>query len=114
MSSNNLHHSQKYILRRVKINRFSKNKGILENENTEKEPVNLDPKQDMFLGMMQIVTAHKWYVKCTILIDNSFSITNITKNISCMGSGSTSSFSTFFSEMPLFLENLSSKLLISI
>ncbi|KAG5609774.1 hypothetical protein H5410_021055 [Solanum commersonii] len=27
--------------------------------------------------MTQIVTAHKWYVKCTILIDNGFSITNI-------------------------------------
>ncbi|KAG5585063.1 hypothetical protein H5410_045497 [Solanum commersonii] len=31
----------------------------------------------MFLGMMQIVTAYKWYVKCTILIDNTFSITDI-------------------------------------
>lgn len=28
----------------------------------------------MVLGMMQIVTAHKWYVKCTILIDNNFFI----------------------------------------
>ncbi|KAG5567901.1 hypothetical protein H5410_065083, partial [Solanum commersonii] len=37
----------------------------------------IDPKQNMLLGMMQIVTAHKWYVKCTILIDNTFSITNI-------------------------------------
>ncbi|KAG5595538.1 hypothetical protein H5410_036770 [Solanum commersonii] len=56
--------------------RISKNKGISENP-VEKGPINLDPKQDMFLGMMQIITAHKWYVKCTILIDNSFSITNI-------------------------------------
>ncbi|KAG5579602.1 hypothetical protein H5410_050229 [Solanum commersonii] len=40
--------------------RFSKNKGILEKKNYfEKEPVNLDPKQDMFLGIIQIVTAHK-------------------------------------------------------
>jgi len=59
--------------------KFSKNKGISENE-VEKEPIKLDPKQDMFLGMMQINTAHKWYVKCTILIDNSFSITNIAMN----------------------------------
>ncbi|KAG5579483.1 hypothetical protein H5410_050110 [Solanum commersonii] len=46
-------------------------------ENTLANTLNIDPKQNMFLGMMQIVTAHKWYVKCTILIDNTFSITNI-------------------------------------
>ncbi|KAG5590679.1 hypothetical protein H5410_041193 [Solanum commersonii] len=44
-------------------NRFFKNKGIAENH-VEKKTVNPDPKQDTFLGMMQIVTAHKWYVKC--------------------------------------------------
>ncbi|KAG5579927.1 hypothetical protein H5410_050554 [Solanum commersonii] len=46
-------------------------------ENTLANTLNIDPKQNIFLGMMQIVTAHKWYVKCTILIDNTFSITNI-------------------------------------
>uniref|UniRef100_A0A1S4AK65 CCHC-type domain-containing protein n=1 Tax=Nicotiana tabacum TaxID=4097 RepID=A0A1S4AK65_TOBAC len=28
-------------------------------------------------GMMQVVTAHKWYIKCIILIDNSFSLTDV-------------------------------------
>jgi len=42
--------------------------------------------------MMQIVTAHKWYVKCTILIDNSFSITDIAMidsgaDVSCIQEG---------------------------
>ncbi|KAG5609983.1 hypothetical protein H5410_021264 [Solanum commersonii] len=46
-------------------------------ENTLANTLNIDPKQNMILGMMQIVIAHKWYVKCTILIDNTFSITNI-------------------------------------
>ncbi|KAG5603953.1 hypothetical protein H5410_025445 [Solanum commersonii] len=46
-------------------------------KNTLVNTLNIDPKQNMFLGMMQIVIAHKWYVKCTILIDNTFSITNI-------------------------------------
>ncbi|KAG5580110.1 hypothetical protein H5410_050737 [Solanum commersonii] len=61
-------------------------------ENTLANTLNIDPKQNMFLGMMQIVTAHKWYVKCTILIDNSFSITNIAMidsgaNVSCIQEG---------------------------
>ncbi|KAG5599206.1 hypothetical protein H5410_030576 [Solanum commersonii] len=30
----------------------------------DRELVNLDPKQEMFFGMMQIITAYKWYVKC--------------------------------------------------
>ncbi|KAG5631390.1 hypothetical protein H5410_003107 [Solanum commersonii] len=34
-------------------------KNIVE-ENTLEKPFNLDPRQGMFLGMMQIVTAHKW------------------------------------------------------
>ncbi|KAG5580127.1 hypothetical protein H5410_050754 [Solanum commersonii] len=61
-------------------------------ENTLANTLNIDPKQNMFLGMMQIVTAHKWYVKCTILIDNTFSITNIAMinsgaDVSCMQEG---------------------------
>ncbi|KAG5577033.1 hypothetical protein H5410_057167 [Solanum commersonii] len=31
-------------------------------ENTLAELLNIDPKQNMFLEMMQVVTAHKWYV----------------------------------------------------
>ncbi|KAG5598672.1 hypothetical protein H5410_030042 [Solanum commersonii] len=46
-------------------------------ENTLANTLNIDPKQNMFLGIMQIVTVHKRYVKCTILIDNIFYITNI-------------------------------------
>ncbi|KAG5609801.1 hypothetical protein H5410_021082 [Solanum commersonii] len=38
----------------------NKGKNIVE-ENSLAKPVNLDPRQGMFLGMMQIVTAHKWY-----------------------------------------------------
>lgn len=34
-------------------------------------------KNDYFLGMMQIVTAHKWYINCTILINNELFVTNI-------------------------------------
>ncbi|KAG5615881.1 hypothetical protein H5410_015705 [Solanum commersonii] len=68
--------------------RFSKNKG----KQVDIEPVDPNPKQDMFLGMMQIVTAHKWYVKCTILIDNNFAITNIdmidtSADVSCIQEG---------------------------
>ncbi len=69
----------------------SKGKNIAE-ENTLAKPFNLDPRQGMFLGMMQIVTAHKWYVKCTILIDNTFSITDIAMidsgaDVSCIQEG---------------------------
>ncbi|KAG5608487.1 hypothetical protein H5410_019768 [Solanum commersonii] len=46
-------------------------------ENILANTLNIDSKQNMFLGMMKIVTAHKWYVKCTILIDNTFFITKI-------------------------------------
>ncbi|XP_070040372.1 uncharacterized protein [Nicotiana tomentosiformis] len=35
------------------------------------------PYTDYTYGMMQIITAHKWYINCTILLNNSFSITNI-------------------------------------
>ncbi|XP_070039132.1 uncharacterized protein [Nicotiana tomentosiformis] len=38
---------------------------------------NIDNTCTTYKGMMQIITAHKWYIKCTILIDNSFAITNI-------------------------------------
>ncbi|KAF3622835.1 hypothetical protein FXO38_31076 [Capsicum annuum] len=51
-------------------------------ENSEDSEINkLSPKEDLkrdyFLGMMQLVTAHKWYINCTILINMEFSITNI-------------------------------------
>ncbi|KAG5619536.1 hypothetical protein H5410_004754 [Solanum commersonii] len=83
--------------------RFSKNKGILENH-IEKGPNNLYPKRDMFMGIMQIITTHKWYAKCTILIDNSFSITNIamidsSADVSCIQEGFTfSAFQKFIKE----------------
>jgi len=69
----------------------NKSKNIVE-ENTLAKSINIDPKQNMFLGMMQIVTAHKWYVKCTILIDNTFSITDIAMidsgaDVSCIQEG---------------------------
>ncbi|WMV13412.1 hypothetical protein MTR67_006797 [Solanum verrucosum] len=55
----------------------SKGKKNIVEENTLAKAINFDSRQNMFLEMMQIVTAHKWYVKCTILIDNTFSITEV-------------------------------------
>ncbi|KAG5630956.1 hypothetical protein H5410_002673, partial [Solanum commersonii] len=37
----------------------NKGKNVVE-EPTLVKPINIDPRQNMFLGMMQIVTAHKW------------------------------------------------------
>ncbi|KAG5579995.1 hypothetical protein H5410_050622 [Solanum commersonii] len=61
-------------------------------ENILANTLNIDPKQNMFLGMMQIVIALKWYVKCTLLIDNTFSIINIVMidrgaDVSCIQEG---------------------------
>ncbi|KAG5571564.1 hypothetical protein H5410_061330 [Solanum commersonii] len=41
-------------------------------ENTLAEPLNIDPKQNMFLGMMQVVTAHKWYLYPPIILGTPF------------------------------------------
>ncbi|KAG5598934.1 hypothetical protein H5410_030304 [Solanum commersonii] len=41
-------------------------------ENTLAEPLNIDPKQNMFLGMMQAVTAHKWYLYPPIILGTPF------------------------------------------
>ncbi|KAG5600300.1 hypothetical protein H5410_031670 [Solanum commersonii] len=64
---NDFEYSTPYSLKEIEIHnsdyskdRFYKNKSISENH-IEKEPINLDSKNDMFLGMMQIITAHKWY-----------------------------------------------------
>jgi len=74
----------------------NKGKNIAEEDipavNTLANSVNFDPKRDMFLGMMQVVTAHKWYVNCTILINNQFSITNVAMidsgaDVSCIQEG---------------------------
>ncbi|XP_070040876.1 uncharacterized protein [Nicotiana tomentosiformis] len=51
-----------------------------------------EKSNDKNKGMMQIITAHKWYIKCTILIDNDFSITNIAMidsgaDVSCIQEG---------------------------
>ena len=36
-------------------------KNVLKSDEIEiSKQINMDPKHDMFLGMMQIVTAHKW------------------------------------------------------
>ncbi|KAG5619542.1 hypothetical protein H5410_004760 [Solanum commersonii] len=45
----------------------SKGKNIAE-ENTLAKPINLDSRQNMFLGMMQIVTAHKWKILLSICL----------------------------------------------
>ncbi|KAG5605746.1 hypothetical protein H5410_027238 [Solanum commersonii] len=41
-------------------------------ENTLANTLNIDPKQNMFLGMMQIVTAHKWYLYPPIILGTPF------------------------------------------
>ncbi|KAG5590297.1 hypothetical protein H5410_040811 [Solanum commersonii] len=41
-------------------------------ENTLAEPLNIDPKQNMFLGMIQVVTAHKWYLYPPIILGTPF------------------------------------------
>ncbi|KAG5605637.1 hypothetical protein H5410_027129 [Solanum commersonii] len=41
-------------------------------ENTLAEPLKIDPKQNMFLGMMQVVTAHKWYLYPPIILGTPF------------------------------------------
>lgn len=58
----------------------------LENYNTE------NSKNDSFLGMMQIVSSHKWYINCTILINKNFFITNVAMidsgaDVSCIQEG---------------------------
>ena len=61
-----------------------KEKNVLDDENPE-----LSVK---FLGMLQIVTAHRWYINCTILIDNDFKISSIAMidsgaDVSCIQEG---------------------------
>ncbi|KAG5596056.1 hypothetical protein H5410_037288 [Solanum commersonii] len=41
-------------------------------ENTLANTLNVDPKQNMFLRMMQIVTAHKWYLYPPIILGTPF------------------------------------------
>ncbi|KAG5591078.1 hypothetical protein H5410_041592, partial [Solanum commersonii] len=41
-------------------------------ENTFANTLNIDPKKNMFLGMMQIVTAHKWYLYPPIILGTLF------------------------------------------
>uniref|UniRef100_A0A1S4B7Y5 CCHC-type domain-containing protein n=1 Tax=Nicotiana tabacum TaxID=4097 RepID=A0A1S4B7Y5_TOBAC len=57
-------------------------KGISEFSNEKGKEISdkidsINENSDMFLGMMQVVMTHKWYIKCTILIDNSFSLTDV-------------------------------------
>ncbi|KAG5602713.1 hypothetical protein H5410_034083 [Solanum commersonii] len=93
----------------------SKRKNKVDNESTSEENIlantlNTDTKQNMFLGMMQIVTAHKWYVKCTILIDNTFSISNIAMidsgaDVSCIQEGLVPT--KYFEKQPIWLNQRS-------
>ncbi|KAG5619576.1 hypothetical protein H5410_004794 [Solanum commersonii] len=46
-------------------------KNIVE-DYTLAKPFDLDPKHEMFLGMMQIVTAHKWYLYPSIIPGTPF------------------------------------------
>ncbi|KAG5632659.1 hypothetical protein H5410_004376, partial [Solanum commersonii] len=46
----------------------NKGKNIVK-ETTIAKPINIDPRQNMFLGMMQIVTAHKWYEKIKLIFE---------------------------------------------
>lgn len=68
------------------------NKGK-EIEEKDEEPLHLiNSKPISFLGMMQIVTAHRWYIKCTILINNDFKITSTAMidsgaDVSCIQDG---------------------------
>ncbi|KAG5597004.1 hypothetical protein H5410_038236 [Solanum commersonii] len=41
-------------------------------ENTLANTLNIDPKQNIFLGMMQIVTFHKWYLYPLIILGTPF------------------------------------------
>ena len=52
----------------------------------------LSSKPNSFLGMMQIVTAHHWYINCTILVNNDFKVTSIAMidsgvDVSCIQEG---------------------------
>ena len=63
------------------ISVFDKGKAIIDEE--------IDPK---FLGMMQIVTTHCWYINCTILINNDFKVSSIAMidssvDVSCIQEG---------------------------
>ncbi|KAG5570726.1 hypothetical protein H5410_060492 [Solanum commersonii] len=48
------------------------NKGKIIDEEHTLAPFNLDPRQGVFLGMMQIVTAHKWYLYPPIILGTPF------------------------------------------
>ncbi|KAF3617572.1 hypothetical protein FXO38_33912 [Capsicum annuum] len=63
-----------------------------ENDEIDKLSPTEDLKRDYFLGMMQIVTAHKWYINWTILINKEFSVTNVAMidsgaDVSCIQEG---------------------------
>ncbi|KAG5616759.1 hypothetical protein H5410_016583 [Solanum commersonii] len=54
----------------------SKGKNKVDESTTEENiltnTLNIDPKQNMFLGMMQIVIAHKWYSYPSIILGTPF------------------------------------------
>ena len=52
----------------------------------------ISDSNDKFLGMLQIVTAHRWYINCTILINNDFKVSSIAMidsgaDVSCIQEG---------------------------
>ncbi|KAG5619561.1 hypothetical protein H5410_004779 [Solanum commersonii] len=49
----------------------NKGKNIVE-DNTLAKPFNIDPRQGMFLGIMQIVTIHNWYLYPPIILGTPF------------------------------------------
>ncbi|KAG5585165.1 hypothetical protein H5410_045599 [Solanum commersonii] len=62
-TSENVHYALTNLILRNDLYLERKNKvdDSTAEENTFANTLNIDPKQNMFLGMMQIVTAHKWY-----------------------------------------------------
>ena len=66
----------------------NKGKAVVDEEIDE----SLSSKPNSFLGMMQIVTAHRWYINCTILVNNDFKVTSIAMidsgaDVSCIQEG---------------------------
>ena len=64
---------------------FDNGKAVID----EEIDTSLNPK---FLGMMQIVTTHCWYINCTILINNDFKVSSIAMidsgaDVSCIQEG---------------------------
>ena len=67
------------------ISVFNNGKAVID----EEIDASISPK---FLGMMQIVNAHRWYINCTILTNNDFKVSSIATidsgaDVSCIHEG---------------------------